>query len=44
MHAQVLDDKQTLLYIVLHVYNHYYSHYYSVNFDGRLQKIIFLST
>ena len=44
MHAQVLDDKQTLLYIVLHVYNHYYSHYYSVNFDGRLQKIIFLPT
>ena len=33
MHAQVLDDKQTFLYIVLHVYNHYYSHYYSVNFD-----------
>ena len=41
MHAQVLDDKQTLLDIVLHVYSHYYSH---VNFDSRLQKIIFLRT
>ena len=44
MHAQVLDDKQTLLDIVLHVYSHYYSHYYSVNFDSRLQKILFLRT